>query len=120
MTDIWRDFEDEFDIVERPRVRQREPRLVIRKITDAARDQECTIRHPTYCNGNRETVVACHPNWLDTGHGFCLKPDDFTVVFGCAGCHLWFDTSRDDERRDYYIRAHCRTLRNLWERGIIK
>ena len=61
-------------------------RARIKKFLDAAKGQECTFRGPT-CNGNPETVVACHLH----GAGMGQKNHDFEIFFGCSGCHKHYD-----------------------------
>lgn len=56
------------------------------KFTEAARGQPCTIRVPSYCNRNVETVVACHYRMAGTC-GVGMKPPDFLIAFGCHTCH---------------------------------
>jgi hypothetical protein len=100
-------------------LRQREPRIEIPKILRAAEGEACTIQHPTYCNGRTDTTVAAHYNWLDGGKGMGKKCDDLAISFACSGCHYWLDETRDDARRYYWMRGHLKTLRRLWERGVI-
>jgi hypothetical protein len=106
-------------------LRQREPRIRIQKILDAAKNEDCTVQHDHFCNGDSRTVVAAHPNWLDTGKGVGIKTDDLLVCFACGGCHDFLDGRThppipEEERRFYWLRGHCKTLRRLWERGVIK
>lgn len=97
-------------------VRQREPRIILNKWTRAAKGEACTIRHPEHCNGNPETTVAAHSNW-DKGVG--MKCDDTMIVFACSACHDWMDKTRDEERLRMWLRGHARTLRRLYEMGLI-
>lgn len=99
-------------------LRQREPRLSIPKILAAARGEMCTVQHPEHCNGNPETTVAAHSDWFNKGKG--MKSDDLAVAFACFGCHAWLDQSRDEDRLYYWTRGHLRTLRRLYEAGVIK
>lgn len=95
----------------------RQPRIEIPKIREAARGEDCTIRHPEFCNANPETTVYAHDNWDKPVGG---KNDDLCGAFACSGCHEWLDTTRDPERLPMFWRAHKRTLRRLWEKGVIK
>lgn len=101
-------------------LRQRRPRLILKKITQAARGQDCTLRHPDLCNGNPETTVAAHPNWLAAGKGIGLKTDDLGVAFVCSSCHEYLDRGRDGDRPRFFLFAHLETLRVLYELGVIK
>jgi hypothetical protein len=60
-----------------------------KKITESARGEECTVRIPSICNGNPETVVFAHVNGIRFGHGFGKK-----TKFGaycCSECHSCLD-----------------------------
>lgn len=52
-------------------------------ITESARGENCTIRIPGYCNGDRSTTVFCHQN----GGGMAMKHSDHRGAYGCSGCH---------------------------------
>lgn len=99
-------------------VRQREPRLSIPKVLKAAKGEMCTVQHPEHCNGNPETSVMAHSNWFGKGKG--VKEDDLAVAIACSGCHDYFDRTRDEDRLYYWTRGHLRTLRRLYEKGILK
>jgi hypothetical protein len=94
-----------------------------KKITSAARGEDCTLQILGVCNGNPETVVACHVP--DESHGISLKADDICTVHGCSACHDVLDgrvqCPEFSERSDWYIRrALVRTWRALFERGVLK
>jgi len=56
-----------------------------KKLTAAARGQQCTLQIPGVCQGDTETVVACHSPLLEDREG--TKAPDFCIAFGCAQCH---------------------------------
>ena len=82
----------------------------------AARGKPCTINHPHYCNGNRDTTVLIHLRVLGGG-GMGKKPPDSEAVFACSDCHRWEsglihnDSFDHDDRYDWLMlmRALCRT-----------
>lgn len=107
-----------------------------KKILKAAEGEECLIQSP-YCNGNSETVVACHSNEYDDGKGGSQKADDCFVAFGCSACHDYVDGKpmpklylpeflklrpHEEKRmqRSYLDRGIKRTIRRLLDLGVIK
>jgi hypothetical protein len=106
-----------------------------KKLTNAAKGQECTLNIPGACVGGTETTVACHsPLWEDRNG---TKAPDYAISFGCVACHSVIDRREkyythdgdnilvpmwitDDEQRFFFHRGMVRTLANLIERGIIK
>jgi hypothetical protein len=94
-----------------------------RKITNAARGQQCQIQIAGVCNNSPDTVVFCH--FPDESHGIAKKADDISGAFGCSACHNVVDGRvRSDEWRAhrlfYMRRAQTRTIRALFELGVIK
>lgn len=94
------------------------------KILKAARGEQCTLQIVGVCNGNPETVVFCH--FPDESHGMGLKADDICGGFGCSACHdmidgrsslAWADAG---EKHWYMRRSQTRTLRKLFESGVLK
>lgn len=104
-------------------VRQKAPRVVSKAMTQAARGQSCTLRIPGVCNGDPETVVACHvraPGFA----GMAMKPDDLFIIDGCHACHSVLD-SRDKWAEaqigwDDVLRALMETQRRRMDAGIIE
>ncbi|HBN16159.1 MAG: hypothetical protein CMQ46_05655 [Gammaproteobacteria bacterium] len=94
-----------------------------KKITDAARGQQCLINIAGVCNYDPETAVFCH--FPDESHGTSLKSDDISGGFGCSDCHDVVDGRvKSDEWRAhklfYMRRAQTRTIRALFEMGVIQ
>ena len=94
-----------------------------KKITSAARGQECTLNIAGWCNYNPLTVVFCH--FPDESHGMAMKSSDLSGGFGCCSCHDAVDGRvRCDEftnHRDWYLRrSQTRTMSALVDLGVIK
>lgn len=104
--------------------------LRIPKITRAAQGENCTVNAPC-CNYNPETVVFAHLNEQFAGKGRGQKADDCAGVFACSNCHDWLDGRLDgrlhtpqytakDDKDWYWLRAYYRTIRRLFDLGVIK
>ena len=94
-----------------------------KKITESAKWQECTLQIAGECNYDPATVVFCH--FPDESHGTAIKSDDLSGGFGCSSCHDCVDNRRYSrefiEYRDFYMRrAQTRTMRKLFEIGVLK
>lgn len=94
-----------------------------KKITGAARGEECTINVAGHCNYNPETVVYCH--FPDETHGMGMKACDLSGGFGCSACHDVVDgrvkdLMFDQDREWYFRRSQNRTQRRLIELGVMK
>jgi hypothetical protein len=84
-------------------------------IRNAAKGEPCTV-----CNRNDGTTVFCHLNEGWAGKGMGQKADDLGGgFFGCSTCHADYDGPNTIEEW-VVMRAVYRTLRRLWELGIIK
>jgi len=104
----------------------------LKKITNSARDENCTINGP-YCNYLPETVRFIHHRTLDDGAGTGIKPDDICGCFACSACDLWLgEGNRGSKETDpikvneylnrqwYWFRGVRRTLRRLIEKEVLK
>jgi hypothetical protein len=94
-----------------------------KKLLDAARGQECSIRLPNICNNNPETVVAAHSNQLRHGKGGGLKAHDCFVAWACYACHAELDQGnrfRYDEKIEYWQRGFEETLLQMFLQNIVK
>lgn len=98
-----------------------------KKLTDAAKGQQCTLDIPGICMGGTETTVACHSPLGEDRNG--TKAPDFAAMDGCMHCHAVIDRREKmpdgdyivtDEQRFYVHRAIMRTLANRFERGVLK
>jgi hypothetical protein len=56
-------------------------------ITKSAKGENCTIRLPSVCNHNPETVVLAHLNGVRFGHGVGHKVNDQFAAYSCSCCH---------------------------------
>ena len=98
-------------------------RVVSKKITDSARDEECTLCITDICVGDSATVVFCH--FPDETHGMGLKSDDVSGGYGCAQCHEAVDGRKYwqefEDYRDFYLRrSQTRTTRRLHQKGVVR
>ena len=64
------------------------------KITQSARNEECTLRLPGICNYDPATTVWCHSNRGKDGKGMGLKSRDDNGAYGCSACHSVYDRQR--------------------------
>lgn len=55
------------------------------RVRESARDESCTLRFQSVCNGNTETTVFCHSNRGSDGKGMGLKAK--IGCYGCSACH---------------------------------
>ena len=55
------------------------------KITQSARNEQCTVRLPMVCNHNPETTVFAHINGVRFGHGVGIKTN--FGAYCCSACH---------------------------------
>lgn len=94
-----------------------------KKLTDSARNQDCTICIYGVCNKNPEATVWCHSNQTIHGKGMGIKAHDCFGAFGCSSCHAEIDQGRNltrDEKLNYMDMARDRTLLKLWQQGFLK
>lgn len=94
----------------------------MKKITDSAKGEDCTIRLPGISNRDSETVVYCHINGIRFGHGTGIKTE--FGAYGCSDCHEVVDGRRKSNYNHDYIRAShlegvIETLRKLNAKGLI-
>lgn len=86
-----------------------------------ARGQDCTLQIPSVCNGNAETVVSAHSNWHDKG--MSIKASDCYIAWACSACHHAVDQGSKlnrAERQHYWQRGFERTLKAMWEQGMLR
>lgn len=81
-------------------------------IRDAANGESCCV-----CGRNDGTTVFCHLNESWAGKGMGQKADDIAGFFGCHDCHRKYDAMGGTGITE--LRAMYRTIRRLWELGII-
>jgi len=93
-----------------------------KKLTDAARGQDCTFNIVGVCNYDPETTVFCH--LPDESNGFGKKSDDISGADGCSACHDVVDgrvqNAEYENHKDWYdFRAFRRTLVRRIYQGVI-
>ena len=81
-------------------------------ITQAANGESCTI-----CGVEDGTTVFAHLDEGFAGKGMGQKADDLGGFFACYFCHESY--ARKTVANWMVLRAYYRTIRRLWERGII-
>jgi uncharacterized CHY-type Zn-finger protein len=93
------------------------------RLRQSACGQECTLRIPGVCCGDRSTTVLAH---LKTG-GMSRKCPDTAAVYACVKCHDLLDRRHSDWReydrgelaRDA-IRALVETHEIMIREGVLK
>jgi hypothetical protein len=88
-----------------------------------AKGRDCTVRLPSICNHNSETVVLAHIRMLGIS-GMGLKADDLLGAWACSACHDAIDRrAHTDLERDYVRLAHLegmvRTIAQLRAEDIV-
>jgi hypothetical protein len=88
-----------------------------------AKGRDCTVRLPSICNHNSETVVLAHIRMLGIS-GMGLKADDLLGAWACSACHDAIDRrAHTDLERDYVRLAHlegmARTIAQLRAEDIV-
>lgn len=90
------------------------------KIRQSARGEDCTVRIPSICNGNPETVVLAHCN----GGGAGMKAPDFEAAYCCSACHDEIDRrTRNTEFEHallYHLKGCMETRQKLFDKGLLK
>lgn len=61
------------------------------KITESARNENCTVRIPGYCNRNNETTIFAHLSGIRFKHGVGHKVSDYHGAYACSECHNAID-----------------------------
>lgn len=88
-----------------------------KKILDAAKGERCTVNFVQRCS-DPETTVFAHFDFHWAGKGFRQKSDDHAGVFACHACHEAIGKSEVDDF--FLLRAYYRTIRRLFDKGVIK
>ena len=87
-------------------------------IRNAANGEACTI-----CGLNNGTTVFAHFNESWAGKGIGIKADDLAGMFLCNIHHDIYDgraISVPPMLDSHVLRAYYRTIRRLFEKGVIK
>ena len=75
----------------------------------AAKWQQCCIRLPGVCSWDIDTVVLCHFRLVGMS-GMGMKSPDWLAAFGCAKCHQFVDSHKDDATQLAFAHGVFRTL----------
>lgn len=93
-----------------------------KKITDAAKDEVCTLNVVGVCNYDADTTVVCH---LPDGSGGSNRlTGPLSIVFGCSACHDRIDCRTkphlpNGDREFYMRRGMMRTINRLILLGLV-
>ena len=88
------------------------------KLLEACRELPCQ-----HCGAEDGTVCAAHSNSLADGKGRAIKAPDSCVASLCFKCHSEIDQGNrmdKEERREAWMNAHVKTLRALFETGLVR
>ncbi len=89
-----------------------------KKLRNSARGQSCTLRIPSVCNHNPETVVLCHVSTKRSSGMGAKNHDDF-AFFGCSACHTYQEAHRSEpEMAQYTLEAMDETNQIWHEMGL--
>lgn len=93
-----------------------------KKIRDAARGEQCTLRIPGVCCHDNDTTVLAHPPVANGGMG--AKGSDVDGAFACHQCHDVLDgrttnTVPLSEVYECFIRGSAETRAILIEKGLL-
>ncbi len=91
-------------------------RVISKKIRDAARGQDCTLRLEG-CSFDPEQTIGAHLPCGQNGMG--MKSPDTMIVFACANCHSRIDGSWREAHYGDMLRALAETHLILIERGLL-
>jgi Protein of unknown function (DUF1364) len=96
------------------------------KITESARNEDCTIRLPGVCNHNPETVVWAHSNRSRDGKGMGKKANDENGAYACYNCHMVYDRQHKrphwltlEDVEEYFTMAMLESRVKLKDKGLI-
>jgi hypothetical protein len=95
------------------------------KLTESARGETCTVRLPSVCNHNPETVVLAHISGVRFGHGMGKKTSDIHGAYACSACHDVLDgrtytNISKDFRKMAHLEGVIETQMRMIEKGLIK
>ena len=92
-----------------------------KKITQSAKGESCTLRIPSVCNHNPETVVFAH---LPGNKGTGTKNHDIFGIYACSECHDWIDGRHwkvvNESKSSAMLRGLQETQIKLYNKGLIK
>jgi hypothetical protein len=96
------------------------------KITESARNEQCTLRIPNVCNYDSSTTVWAHSNRSRDGKGLGLKANDENGAYACYACHSVYDRQRPrpegmtlEQVESYFTHAMNVSRLMLIEKGVL-
>lgn len=94
-------------------------RVESKKLRDAARGKDCTLRIPGVCNFNSDTTVLAHVPCGMKGMG--MKSPDNMAVNACSSCHDVLDGRSKSHEVDGWdvVRALAETQMQWIEAGLV-
>jgi hypothetical protein len=72
---------------------------------------------------NAGQVVAAHANWLEYGKGRGIKAGDNFIAYLCHACHHQVDEGialSKQEKKEFWNRAHIKSMEWIFNNGIVK
>ncbi|GAB4059246.1 hypothetical protein [Uliginosibacterium sediminicola] len=93
-----------------------------RDLLDLAHDiNECTLQLPGVCTGySPHGCEPAHSNFSIHGKGARIKAHDNFHAASCHACHAELDQGRRftyEQKMEYFVRAHERTMLEYFRRG---
>ena len=95
--------------------RPKNKRVKSKKITQSARDEDCTLRLVGVCNYNPQTTVFAHVG----GGGMGIKRHDISGCYACSNCHTYIDSMSTEKNSLDILRAMIETQSILLKKGLI-
>lgn len=86
--------------------------VIIPKLRQSAKGQECTLNVVGVCNYDRDTTVLAHLRNPNKGMG--NKGDDWHAVFACSACHDALDNRRLGDSEASYVLAAIQQTQRIW------
>jgi len=96
------------------------------KITESARNEDCTVRIIGVCSGDPAKTIWSHGRWQRAGRGKGIKAIDLCGAYACTDCDAVFDgqrkppegMTREDIDLDWMM-GHMESLVKLSQKGLI-
>ena len=98
--------------------------MIMSKITQSAKGENCTVRIIGCCNGNPETTVLAHLSGIRYKHGTGQKVNDLHGAYCCSSCHDAIDgrvrtSYSKDELKLFHLEGVIETQLRLIEKGLL-
>lgn len=97
------------------------------KITESARNEDCTVRIIGACTFDPATTIWSHARWNAAGRGKAIKALDLAGAYACTSCDAVYDgqrkpppgVTREQVDMDWCM-GHFRSLLRLREKGLLQ